>query len=191
MRQVSTGEMLRSEVSRSTELGLKAKAIMESGGLVPDNIIISLISKGIDRELNGKGIILDGFPRTKEQAKALDQMLIEKQSQIDVVIELTVDEKNIIERLSGRFSCSNCGAGYHDNFQPTTVDGICDKCGEAAFTRRTDDNKDTIMSRMAAYKEQTRPILPYYQQKRLLKRVDGMLGIDEVSAAINEIVNEL
>lgn len=186
--QLSTGDMLRAEVALSSDLGVQAKEIMDAGELVPDQLIVAMISKHIDEESSSDGIILDGFPRTTEQAKALDLMLEEKHLFISHVIELKVDEKAVVERLSGRFACSNCGSGYHDKFNKLNIKGVCDKCGSEEFTRRSDDNPKTVTSRLSAYREQTAPILPYYREKGLLREVDGMLEMDTVFARINEIV---
>ena len=186
--QLSTGEMLREEVRSGSELGKTARKIMDSGALVPDNLIISMISNRIDR-VGGKGIILDGFPRTTAQAEALDAMLAEKGLKLDHVIQLHVDEEAIVERLSGRFACAKCGAGYHDKFAPPKKAGVCDRCGSTEFSRRSDDNPQTVRARLAAYREQTAPILPYYEKKRALKTIDGMGEMDEVFRRIQGIVD--
>ncbi len=188
--QLSTGDMLREEVKSGSDLGKTAKEIMERGDLVPDDLIIKMISGRIDQNSGGDGIILDGFPRTTAQAEALDRMLDEKGLKMDHVIQITVDEDAVVERISGRFSCAKCGMGYHDHFKKPKVEGVCDKCGSTEFTRRADDNADTVRSRLAAYREQTAPILPYYEAKKALKAVDGMGGIDEVYARIKAVIEE-
>ena len=185
--QLSTGDMLREEVRGGTELGKTAKKIMDSGALVPDELIISMISGRIDR-VGGKGIILDGFPRTTAQAEALDKMLGEKNLKLDHVIQLKVDEDALVQRLSGRFACAKCGAGYHDTFSPPKKEGVCDRCGATEFSRRSDDNPETVRARLVAYREQTAPILPYYEKKGALKAIDGMGEMDEVFRRIREIV---
>ncbi len=187
--QLSTGEMLRSEVKSGSQLGQKAKEIMESGELVPDDLIIKMISVRISQESDAEGIILDGFPRTTEQAKALDIMLKEKDLRINHVIQLEVNEEEIIERLSGRFSCSDCGMGYHEKFAAPVNKGICDKCKSTNFTRRSDDSPKTLRNRLSAYKEQTALILPYYSTKGCLKSIDGMAEMDVVFDGIKKMID--
>ena len=187
--QLSTGEMLRSEVKSGSKLGQKAKEIMESGELVPDDLIIKMISVRISQESNAEGIILDGFPRTTEQAKALDIMLKEKDLRINHVIQLEVNEEEIIERLSGRFSCTDCGMGYHEKFATPANKGICDKCKSTNFTRRSDDSPKTLRNRLSAYKEQTALILPYYSTKGCLKSIDGMAEMDIVFDEIKKMID--
>lgn len=185
---LSTGDMLRDEVKSGSDLGKTAKEIMDAGQLVPDDLIISMISDRIDHQ-SGDGVILDGFPRTTAQAEALDDMLDAKNLQMDFVIQIDVDEDAIIERLSGRFSCTECGAGYHDVFAKPSEDGVCDKCGSTEFSRRSDDNPETIRSRLQAYREQTAPILPFYSEKGVLKTVDGMGAMEVVFNDIKEVVS--
>ncbi|MDC0190460.1 adenylate kinase [Rhodospirillales bacterium] len=187
--QLSTGEMLRSEVKTGSELGQKAKEIMESGELVPDNLIIKMISVRISQESDAEGIILDGFPRTTEQAKALDIMLKEKDLRINHVIQLEVNEEEIVERLSGRFSCTDCGMGYHKKFAAPANEGICDKCKSTSFTRRSDDSPKTLRNRLSAYKEQTALILPYYSTKGCLKSINGMAEMDMVFDEIKKVID--
>ena len=187
--QLSTGEMLRSEVKSGSELGKKAKVIIESGDLVPDDLIIKMISFRISQESDAEGIILDGFPRTTEQAKALDIMLKEKDLRINHVIQLEVNEEEIIERLSGRFSCTECGMGFHEKFAAPANKGICDKCKSTNFTRRSDDNPEILRNRLSAYKKQTAPILPYYSAKGYLKSIDGMAEMDSVFDEIKNIID--
>lgn len=186
--QLSTGDMLRAEVKSGSDLGKQAKEIMESGGLVSDEIIIGMISGRIDQDDCKGGFILDGFPRTVPQAEALDTMLKEKSINMDHVIELEVDDEAMIERICGRFTCSKCGAGFHDKFQPLEKEGVCDKCGATEFTRRADDNEETVRARLVAYHEQTAPIAAYYGNRGILKRVDGMAEIDAVTRQLEEIV---
>lgn len=187
--QLSTGDMLREEVKSGSELGKTAKMIMDKGELVPDDLIIAMISDRIDQSKGKNGVILDGFPRTTPQAEALDVMLSEKNIQLDHVIQLEIDEEIIVERLSGRFGCAKCGAGYHDTFKQTKQDGICDECGSTEFIRRSDDNPETVRNRLKAYEKQTAPILPYYAAKGTLQKVDGLGEIEEVYRRVEEIVS--
>ncbi len=189
--QLSTGDMLRAEVASGSALGKQAKQVMEAGQLMPDDIIIGMIDSRIDAPDCSKGFVLDGFPRTEAQAAALDRMLARKGKGIDAVIELAVDETALIARISGRFACSKCGAGYHDTFHPTKKPGICDVCGGAEFTRRKDDNAETVKARLVAYRQQTAPILPYYKAKGLLRPVDGMAEMNQVSQEIDSALNGL
>ncbi len=186
--QLSTGDMLRAEVAAGSDVGAKAKAVMEAGGLVSDDIIIDIISGRIEQDDCKNGFILDGFPRTTPQAEALDAMLAEKGLGMDHVIEMQVDDEAMVERITGRFTCAQCGAGYHDTFQRPKVDGVCDKCGGTEFTRRADDNAETVRSRLGAYHEQTAPIISYYEKQGVLKSVDGMAAIDAVTEQLNAIV---
>jgi adenylate kinase len=183
MVQLSTGDMLRQVVATGSELGQEAKRVMDAGQLMPDELMIRLISERIDKDC-GDGFILDGFPRTVRQAEGLDQMLAEKGVELDAVIEMKVDEEALIARIIGRFSCDTCGAGYHDTFQRPKVDGICDVCGGTEFGRRADDNEETVRARMEAYRRQTAPILPYYGEKGVLRSIDGMASIEEIAGQI-------
>ncbi len=188
MVQLSTGDMLREEVKSGSELGRTAKEIMERGDLVPDDLMIAMIAGRIDTGNGGDGVILDGFPRTTAQAEALDAMLVEKGLKIDHVVQITVDEDAVVERISGRFSCAECGAGYHDSFKRPKQEGVCDNCGATEFNRRADDNAETVRSRLEAYREQTAPILPYYEGKGSLQAVDGMGSIDDVFGRIKAAI---
>lgn len=187
MVQLSTGDMLRAERKSGSELGRKVQAIMDSGQLVSDEIIIDLIAARID-QLGDAGFILDGFPRTVPQAMALDVMLRDKGLKLDHVIEMAVDEAALIDRIGGRFSCAKCGASYHDRNLRPKVEGVCDICGSHEFVRRADDNPETVKARLAAYREQTAPILPYYRAKGVLRQVDGMADITEVTRQIDKIL---
>ena len=188
MVQLSTGDMLREAVASSTPIGLKAKAIMERGELVSDAIVSALIGERLDAAAE-QGAIFDGFPRTRAQAEALDLLLTERGRHLDFVIELAVDEDELVKRIVGRFSCAKCGTGYHDTFRPTKVEGVCDACGSTEFKRRKDDNEETVRTRMAEYRAKTQPILPYYEAKGLVRRVDGMAAIDMVGAEIDAILD--
>ncbi len=184
--QLSTGDMLRAAVASGSELGKKAKSIMDAGHLVPDDLMVAMISDRIDQPDCARGFILDGFPRTTAQAEALDAMLAEKGLKLHSVIEMKVNDEILVDRITGRYTCAKCGAGYHDRFQKPQVEGVCDSCGGTEFKRRADDNEATVRTRLEAYHAQTAPILPYYGGKGILKAVDGMAGIDEVTDQIEE-----
>jgi adenylate kinase len=186
--QLSTGDMLREAVASGSELGKKAKSIMDAGHLVPDDLMVALISARIDQPDCANGFILDGFPRTTAQAEALDAMLAEKGLELHSVIEMKVNDEILVDRITGRYTCANCGAGYHDSFQKPKVEGVCDACGGTEFKRRADDNAATVRTRLDTYHAQTAPILPYYGEKGVLKAVDGMADIDQVTDQIEEIL---
>lgn len=184
LKQLSTGDMLRAAVAAGTDVGKQAKTIMERGELVSDEIVIGLISDRIDEPDCAPGFILDGFPRTVGQADALDRLLSEKGKRLDHVIEMRVDDDKLVDRIAGRFTCDSCGEGYHDTFKQPERPGICDRCGGTTFSRRPDDNAETVRSRLKAYHAQTAPLVDYYRSRNVLQSVDGMAGIDDVTAAI-------
>jgi len=186
--QLSTGDMLRAAVAAGTEIGNRAKAIMERGELVPDEVVISIISERLDADDVKGGFILDGFPRTVAQAEALDGLLAEKGLKLDAVIEMAVDDEALVKRITGRFTCAKCGKGYHDEFERPKTDGQCDQCGGTEFKRRADDNEETVRSRLEAYHAQTAPLLPYYGEKGVLRTIDGMADIDDVSRQIEGVL---
>jgi adenylate kinase len=187
--QLSTGDMLRAAATSGSDLGKRIRDIMNAGQLVPDDIIIDMIAQRIAEPDCRNGFILDGFPRTTRQAEALDKMLAEKGLDLDYVIEMHVDEGALIDRIAGRYACAKCGAGYHETFKRPKVEGVCDVCGSRQFVRRDDDNPETVRARLAAYREQTAPILPYYKAKSVLRRVDGMAPIPEVARQIDAVLS--
>ena len=188
--QLSTGDMLRAAVAAGSEVGRHAKAIMDKGELVPDAIVIEIISERMDQADCKAGVILDGFPRTLAQASALDKVLEEKKRKLDAVIELKVDDNQLIERIVGRFTCAKCGEGYHDRFKRPKVRGVCDICQSTEFTRRPDDNADTVSKRLMVYYRETAPLLGYYFCKGSLRSVDGMAPIAQVAKEIDKVLGE-
>jgi adenylate kinase len=188
MRQLSTGDMLRSAVKAGTAVGLQAKAVMERGELVSDEIVSALIGEELDVMGPATGAIFDGYPRTAAQAASLDTILADRDRTLDHVIELEVDEDALVERITGRFTCGSCGKGYHDKFDQPAIPGTCDKCGSHEFKRRPDDTEETVRTRMAEYRAKTAPILPGYEARGIVTRVNGMAEMDHVTAAIERII---
>lgn len=191
MVQISTGDMLRAEVAAGSGVGLRAKAVMAAGSLVSDDILIRMLAGRIVRPDCAPGFILDGFPRTVPQATALDTMLAGLGKQLDAVIELVVDDAALTDRIAGRYTCGECGEGYHDIFQQPAKPGVCDRCGGTAFIRRADDNRDTVAARLVAYHAQTAPILPHYRATGKLHQVDGMADIDVVTQTLVALLGEV
>ncbi|MBI0474328.1 adenylate kinase [Sphingomonas sp. MA1305] len=188
MVQLSTGDMLRAAVKAGSPVGQQAKAVMDAGQLVSDEIVSALIGERLDQGIGG-GAIFDGYPRTAAQAASLDGLLDERDQTLDFVIELEVDEAALIERVEGRYTCAVCGTGYHDRFKLPKVAGVCDVCGSTEFKRRPDDNAETVRTRMAEYRAKTAPILPIYESRGLVHRVNGMADIDHVAQAIDTILD--
>ncbi|MGQ0675652.1 MAG: adenylate kinase [Rhodospirillales bacterium] len=186
--QLSSGDMLRAAVAAGSELGKRVKVVMDAGKLVSDDIMIDLIAQRIDRPDCGNGFILDGYPRSLPQAEALDRMLAQRRLRIDRVVEMQVKDEALVERITGRFTCAKCGAGYHDKFQRPKQDGRCDVCGGKEFIRRADDNEATVRARLKAYHAQTAPLLPYYRARGALRAVDGMAPIDQVTRQMQAVV---
>jgi len=188
--QLATGDMVRAAIASGSELGARIKAIYDAGRLVPDDIIIEMIAQRIAAPDTANGFILDGFPRTVPQAEALDRMLAEHGKELDRVILMEVDEGVLIDRLSGRFSCERCGATYNERLNPPHVEGECDNCGPTNFVRRADDRPEALATRLAAYRNQTAPILPYYRARGILRTVDGMADIDDVTRQIEAVLGK-
>jgi adenylate kinase len=188
MVQLSTGDMLRAAVKAQTPTGVKAKAVMEAGELVSDEIVSGIIGEALDALAPETGVIFDGYPRTAAQAGSLDGILASRNRSLDYVVELVVDEDALVERITGRYTCAKCNAGYHDTFQQPKVAGVCDACGSTEFKRRPDDNEETVRTRMAEYRGKTAPILPIYEARGLVRRVDGMADIADVTRGIEAIL---
>ena len=186
--QLSTGDLLRAAVTAGTDAGKAAKAVMEAGDLVSDEIVINILRDRLKEDDCAKGVILDGFPRTTVQAEALDTLLEETGQKIDAAISLEVDDAEMVTRISGRFTCGNCGEGYHDSFKPTAKPGTCDKCGSSDMKRRADDNAETVGQRLEAYHAQTAPLITYYEGKGALKKIDAMGDIARISKDLATLV---
>ncbi len=188
MRQLSTGDMLRAAVKAGTPVGLEAKTVMDRGELVSDDIVSRLIDAELTAMGPATGAIFDGYPRTATQAHALDRLLAEHRRELDYVIELEVDEDALVKRITGRFTCTKCGEGYNDDTKRPTQLGVCDRCGSTEFKRRPDDNEHTVRTRMAEYRAKTAPILPIYETRGIVRRIDGMADIEKVTDAIEAIL---
>jgi adenylate kinase len=188
MRQLSTGDMLRAAVKAQTPVGIKAKEVMDRGELVSDEIVSELIDAELAAMPADTGAIFDGYPRTEAQAHSLDSILEKHGRSLDHVIELAVDEDALVERITGRFTCAKCGAGYHDKFAQPKIEGVCDNCGSTEFKRRPDDNEETVRTRMAEYRAKTAPILPVYEARNIVSRVDGMAAIDDVTEGLGKLL---
>jgi len=189
LKQLSTGDMLRAAVAAGSDMGLKAKAIMDRGDLVSDEVILAVVAERMDQPDVKKGVVFDGFPRTPAQAEALDSMLARRGQKLDAVVEMKVDDEELVKRISGRFTCAKCGTGYHDSFARPKVDGICDVCGGTEFIRRADDNEKTVRDRLKVYNKQTAPLVSYYAKRGNLRSVDGMADIKMVTASIGRILD--
>ncbi len=189
--QLSTGDMLRSAVAAGSEIGIKAKPIMEKGELVPDEIVIGILAERIQQPDCRNGVILDGFPRTLAQASALDAVLQRMKMKIYAVIELKVDDQELMARISGRFTCAKCGAGYHDEFKRPKVSEVCDVCSSTEFVRRPDDRAETVRDRLMVYYRETSPLIGYYYCKGNLESLNGMAEIDAVAAAIGTVLDRV
>ena len=191
LKQLSTGDMLRAAITAGSEVGLKAKAIMERGDLVSDDVILGIVAERMDKPDVAKGVVFDGFPRTPAQARALDEMLKRRKSRLNAVIEMKADDDELVARISGRFTCKTCGKGYHDTYAPTKKDGVCDSCGGHEFVRRADDNAKTVRDRLTVYNKQTAPLVDYYRETGNLHVVDGMAEIATVKQAIADVLDNL
>lgn len=189
MVQLSTGDMLRAAVKAGTEVGLKAKALMDAGELVPDEVVSGIIGDKLDELGPEKSVIFDGYPRTAAQAASLDEILSARNRSLAHVIELAVDEDALVERIVGRFTCGNCGEGYHDTFKKPAKEGVCDICGKSEFKRRPDDNEETVRTRMKEYRAKTAPILPIYEARKIVRKVNGMGSMAEVNDAIEAVLS--
>ena len=187
--QISTGDMLREAVRAGTEIGRLADEIMKAGKLFPDDLMSQILGARLDQPDTDRGVIFDGYPRTQAQAESLDALLAERGRKLDWVIELDVDEDALVDRITGRFTCAKCNAGYHDRYKLPKVPGLCDVCGSDQFRRRPDDNEEAVRTRMAEYRAKTAPILPFYEAKGLVRRVDGMAEIGAVGAGIDAILD--
>lgn len=189
LKHLSTGDMLRAAAASGSAIGREIKGIMDRGALVPDEVIVRMIADRIGEPDCAQGVLLDGFPRTVGQAEALDGILSQRGLKLDRVIQLTVDNDAVVDRIGGRFSCKACGTGYHDRYRPTAKAGICDKCGGTELLRRSDDQPETVRARLEAYERQTAPLLPYYQARGVLREVDGMASIDDVTKQMDRLLS--
>ena len=188
MLQLSTGDMLRETRKADTELGRRVADVMDSGALVSDEIVSAMIDAKLASMAHSTGAIFDGYPRTEAQAHSLDEILAKNDRKLDHVIELSVNEDALVDRITGRYTCANCGEGYHERYKTPSTEGVCDKCGSTEFKRRPDDNEETVRTRMQEYRAKTAPILPIYEARGIVSRVDGMASIEEVAAALDAIL---
>ena len=186
---ISTGDIFRANIKNGTELGMKAKTYMDQGLLVPDELVVDLVVDRLAQEDCANGCVLDGFPRTIPQAECLDEALAAKGEAIDYAIDVDVPDENIINRMSGRRACVACGATYHIVHIPTKVEGVCDRCGESLILR-DDDKPETVLKRLSIYHAQTQPLIDYYTKAGILKSVDGTVDMNDVFAAIVDILGE-
>jgi adenylate kinase len=191
LKQLSTGDLLRSAVAKGTEYGKQAKAVMERGDLVSDEIILNIVADRMNEPDTAKGVIFDGFPRNPAQARALDEMLDRRGLKLDAVVEIKVNDEALVERITGRYTCKSCGKGYHDRFEKPRKAGICDVCGGSEFVRRADDNEKTVRDRLGVYNRQTAPLIEYYAAKGKLRSVDGMAEIGEVTRQIEDVLADV
>jgi len=188
LKQLSTGDMLRAAIAAGSETGLKAKAIMDRGDLVSDDVIVGIVAERMTKPDISKGVVFDGFPRTPAQAEALDKMLATRGQKLNAVIEMKVNDEALVSRIVGRYTCAKCGQGYHEIFAKPKVAGVCDVCGSTEFTRRPDDNEKTVRDRLAVYNKQTAPLVAYYGAKGNLHVIDGMAEIAAVTKAVEAVV---
>ncbi len=191
LKQLSTGDMLRAAKAAGTDIGLKAKAVMDRGDLVSDDIVIGIVSERLEQPDVKQGVVFDGFPRTPAQAEALDALLASKGQRLDSVIEMKVDDDALVQRIVGRFTCATCGAGYHDQYARPKIEGVCNVCGSTEFVRRADDNEKTVRDRLHVYNTQTAPLVAYYRQKGNLHVIDGMADIGHVTQDISAILSRV
>ena len=189
--QLSTGDLLRAAVAAGTEAGKKAKAVMEAGQLVSDDIVLAILKDRMAEPDTARGVILDGFPRTAGQAASLDSLLAASGQRVTAAISLEVDDEAMVGRVSGRYTCAACGEGYHDDFKHPAHAGVCDKCGGTAFKRRADDNAETVRERLKAYHAQTAPLIAYYEGRGVLERIEAMGRIADIRAALSAIVTQV
>lgn len=189
--QLSTGDLLRAAVAAGSEAGKAAQAVMQAGGLVSDEIVVAILKDRLEDDDVKKGVIFDGFPRTTAQAETLDALLADKGQTINAAISMEVDDEAMVERVSGRYTCAKCGEGYHDSFKQPAQEGVCDKCGSTEFKRRADDNAETVRERLTAYHAETAPLINFYDQKGSLTKIDAMAPIDDVTAQMGAIVEQV
>jgi adenylate kinase len=190
LKQLSSGDMLRAAVLAQTRVGKQAKTFMDQGALVPDELVVEVVFEHLTGMKGSKGFILDGFPRTVEQAEALDAWLEERGSAVDRVVVIQVRDERLVDRIAGRYTCAKCGEGYHDSFKRPAHDGVCDKCGSHEFKRRADDNPSTVGNRLKAYHTQTAPLISYYKDRDKVAIIDGEAAIDDVTRQIDEVFSE-